>query len=75
MPEKVLIFGKNAWPFTAAAREAYQNDGKDVEYYDVSSDSEKLDDMLKLSDGMRRVPIIVENGKVIIGFNGRAWGV
>ena len=55
-----------------AAREAYQKDGKDVEYYDVLSDSEKLDDMLKYSDGMRRVPIIIEEGKVIVGFNGRA---
>jgi len=43
-----------------------------VEYLDVSSDTEKLDTMLKYSDGMRKVPIIVEHGKVIIGFNGKA---
>ena len=43
-----------------------------MEYCDVSLDSEKLDDMLKLTSGMRKVPIIIEDGKVIIGFNGRA---
>ena len=43
-----------------------------MEYHDVSMDSEKLDEMLKLTTGMRKVPIIVEDGKVIIGFNGRA---
>jgi hypothetical protein len=31
--------------------------------------------MLKYSNGKRKVPVIVEKGKVIIGFNGRAWGV
>jgi len=27
---------------------------------------------LKYSDGRRKVPIIVDKGKVIIGFNGKA---
>ena len=75
MEEKVLIFGKNTWPFTTAAREAYIKNGKDVEYIDVLSDAGKLDTMLKYSDGRRKVPIIVDKGKVIIGFNGNAWGV
>ena len=75
MEEKVLIFGKNTWPFTTAAREAYIKNGKDVEYIDVLSDAGKLDTMLKYSDGKRKVPIIVDKDKVIIGFNGKAWGV
>jgi len=28
--------------------------------------------MLEYSDGRRKVPVIVEQGEVIIGFNGRA---
>ena len=75
MEEKVLIFGKNTWPFTTAAREAYIKNGKDVEYIDVLSDAGKLDTMLKYSDGRRKVPIIVDKGEVIIGFNGKAWGI
>ncbi len=41
-----------------------------MEYYDVISDSRKLDTMLKHSDGARRVPVIVEGGEVTIGFDG-----
>lgn len=72
MSDKILIFGKDTCPFTTAAREAYGKSGKNFEYVNVLSDPQKLEEMLKHSDGMRRVPIIVENGKVIIGFNGRA---
>jgi len=36
------------------------------------TDAKNLDLMLKYSDGKRKVPVIVEKGKVIIGFNGRA---
>jgi len=43
-----------------------------VEYIDVLSGADKLDAMLKYSDGRRKVPIIVDRGKVIIGFNGEA---
>jgi hypothetical protein len=31
--------------------------------------------MLKYSDGRRRVPVIVDQGKVTIGFKGKTWGV
>jgi glutaredoxin 3 len=72
MPEKIIIYGKNTCPFTTAAREAYTKKGKDVEYHDVLADENKLNEMLKYSDGSRKVPVIVEQGEVIIGFNGRA---
>ena len=75
MKEKVLIFGKNTWPFTTAAREAYFKNGRNVEYIDVLSDAGKLDTMLKYSNGRRKVPVIVERGEVTIGFKGKAWGV
>ena len=75
MEEKVLIFGKNTWPFTTAAREAHLKNGRNVEYIDVLSDAGKLDTMLKYSDGKRKVPIVVDRGEVTIGFNGKAWGI
>jgi glutaredoxin len=43
-----------------------------VEYVNVVTDAQSLDVMLKYSNGKRKVPVIVEKGKVIIGFNGRA---
>ena len=33
-------------------------------------DNEKMEEMLKLSGGVRKVPVIVEEGKVSIGYNG-----
>ena len=75
MSEKILIFGKDAWPYTRAAREAYAKENKDVEYVRVASDSDQLDVMLKHSKGARKVPVIVEGGNVTIGFDGGTWGV
>jgi glutaredoxin len=36
----------------------------------VKADSIKLEEMLKLSDGVRKVPVIIEGEKVTIGFDG-----
>ena len=75
MSEKVLIFGKDAWPYTRAAREAYAKGDKKVEYVNVIKDRDQLDTMLKHSKGARKVPVIVEGGKVTIGFDGGTWGI
>ena len=37
---------------------------------DVISDPDKLDAMLEHSNGVRKVPVIVEGGEVTIGFDG-----
>jgi len=37
---------------------------------DVSRDRVQLDEMLKHSKNQRRVPVIVDGGKVTIGFDG-----
>ena len=42
-----------------------------MEYFDVLSQSDKLDIMLKYSSGKRKVPVIVEEGKIMIGYNGK----
>jgi glutaredoxin 3 len=36
----------------------------------VKSDPAKLQEMLKLSGGVRQVPVIVEEGKVSVGYGG-----
>jgi len=43
-----------------------------VEYFDLLSQSDKLDTMLKYSSGKRKVPVIVEDGKILIGYDGKA---
>jgi glutaredoxin 3 len=48
------------------ARSAYPS----AQYIDVLSDKTKLEEMLKLSGGARKVPVIVEGGKAKIGYGG-----
>jgi glutaredoxin len=36
----------------------------------VKTDARKLEEMLKLSGGVRKVPVILEKGKTTIGYNG-----
>jgi glutaredoxin 3 len=66
----VLIFGKEHCPYTAAARADYEGRDIEVEYIDVRQSREAMEQMLGYSGGHRRVPVIVEDGKVTIGFGG-----
>ena len=75
MPDNVLIFGKDAWPYTRAARAAFAKDGRKVDYYNVVTEVGYLETMLKYSNGTRKVPIIVEGETVTIGFEGDTWGI
>jgi glutaredoxin len=62
----VEIYGKNSCPYTQAARDHYP----DAHYFDVKKDAAALTRMLEFSKGQRRVPVIVEDGTVTIGFGG-----
>ena len=73
--DKILIYGKDTWPFTKAAREAYKKKGLAVDYINVIDNPLKLDEMLKYSDGKRKVPVILEGKTVIIGHDGKTWGI
>jgi hypothetical protein len=42
----------------------------EVEYFDVRNDAEAMKRFLELSGGGRRVPLIVEGGRVTVGFGG-----
>jgi glutaredoxin len=66
----VEIFGKRGCPYTQAARDKYRDSGVPHEYFDVKNDPSALARMLQFSAGTRRVPVIVEDGKVTIGFGG-----
>ena len=65
----VLIYGKDSCPYTADAREHYAGRG-DLQSLNVKKDADALRRMLELNGGQRRVPVIVEDGKVTIGFGG-----
>jgi len=75
MSDKILLFGKDAWPYTRAAREAFAKEGRQVDYYNVIKEPQHLDTMLKHSNGARKVPVIVAGDSVTIGFDGGTWGI
>ncbi len=75
MVDKILIYGKDTWPYTTEAREAIDKKGLKFEYFDVRYDPDKMKEMLKYSAGVRKVPVIVDHGKVTIGHKGNTWGV
>jgi hypothetical protein len=49
---------------------AYGKRGVKVEYFNVKNDADAMKRFLELSGGDRRVPLIQEDGRVTIGFDG-----
>ncbi len=41
-----------------------------MDYRDVKENPQYLEEMLRLSQGVRKVPVLVEGGQVSIGFGG-----
>lgn len=70
MADEVVIYGKDSCPYTAAAVEDYQSRNVPVRYVNVKKDRAELDNMLALTGGRRLVPVIVEAGRVTVGFGG-----
>jgi glutaredoxin 3 len=70
MANEVLIYGKDSCPYTVAARDDYQDRGVPFRYINVKKDAAGLERMLALTKGQRQVPVIVEGGKITIGFGG-----
>jgi glutaredoxin len=52
------------------AREAKSKEGLKVNFRDVREDPQALEEMLRLTKGTRKVPVLVEAGQVSIGFRG-----
>ena len=70
MPDEVVIYGKDACPYTRAAIEDCQERAVPFRYVNVKKDKAELERMLALTHGRRQVPVIVEGGRVTIGFGG-----
>jgi glutaredoxin 3 len=68
--ENVLIFGHDLCPYTSRAREDFSRRKVPFEYINVLQDDEGLRQMLHHSNGRRQIPVIVDAGKVTIGFGG-----
>jgi glutaredoxin 3 len=65
-----IIYTKPGCPYCAAAKGDMEKRGIGYTEHNVESNPVKLEEMLKLNGGQRRVPTIVTDGKASIGFNG-----
>jgi glutaredoxin len=66
----VTIYTKVGCPYCAAAKKHYTDQKISFEEIDVHRTPGAMDQVSKLSDGRNIVPIIVDNGKVSVGFGG-----
>lgn len=70
MADEVIIYGKDSCPYTVAARDDCRDRGVAFRYINVKKDPQGLETMLRLTNGRRQVPVIVEAGRVTVGFGG-----
>ena len=66
---QVTIYTKHGCPYCAAAKQDYTKRKVAFTEKNVEDDKNALAEMVKLSGG-RRVPVIVEDGQVTVGFGG-----
>lgn len=62
--EGALIYGKEACPHTRRARAALPR----AQFVDVLADPAALTEMLRLSGGVRRIPVIASGNAATVGF-------
>ncbi len=67
---KVRIYTKVGCPHCAAAKDDLKRRGVAYEEIDVHTVPGAAEEALKLANGRKIVPIIVEHGKVTLGFEG-----
>lgn len=66
----VKMFTKPGCPYCAAAKEHYSKNGVSFDETNVIGNDAAQSELLKLSGGKRIVPVIVDKGKIILGWNG-----
>jgi glutaredoxin len=66
----VTVFAKPGCPYCAAAKDDLQKRGAPYTEHNVQADPAALRQMLELNGGQRRVPTIVHDDQVTVGFQG-----
>lgn len=67
---QVRIYTKVGCPYCAAAKEDFQKRGVEYDEIDVHNVPGAAEEAQKLAGGRKMVPVIVENGKTTLGFEG-----
>ena len=65
-----LLYTHPDCAFSAAAKMDYRKRKVDFVEIDVSKQKDKIPELEQLTGGERLTPVMVENGNVVIGFNG-----
>ncbi len=65
----ITIYTKTGCPFCAQAMESFTQQNVAFTEINLTDDPEKIDELEKLA-GVKKVPTIVDNGQVTVGFNG-----
>ena len=73
---RLELFGAARCPYTQDMREWLEWNRRDFQEYDVEADPEARDRMRQIDSSVRKVPLLVEDGKVVhIGWQGRGCPV
>lgn len=67
---QVEIFTRPGCPYCAAAKDDLRHRGVPFVEYNVKASRDVLRRMVELNGGQRRVPTIVQDGEVTVGFHG-----
>jgi glutaredoxin 3 len=67
---QVTIYTKVGCPYCAAAKKHFDDQGVPFEEIDVHATPGAIDKAKELSQGKNIVPIVVEDGRVTVGFGG-----
>jgi glutaredoxin 3 len=70
VPAPALLYTKSGCPFCDAARDELAARGVAVREIDVTVRPQAVTELLKLTNGRRIVPVIVEAGTIAIAPNG-----
>lgn len=69
---RLELYGTARCPYTQDMREWLEWNRREFEEYDVEADPEARQRMRVLDETVRRVPVLVEDGKILqIGWQGR----
>lgn len=73
---RLELFGTAHCPYTQDMREWLEFNRRDFVEYDVEADSQARHRMRELDGSLRKVPVLVEDGKIIqVGWQGRGCPV
>ena len=73
---RLELYGSARCPYTQEMREWLEFHRRDFEEFDVEADPEARRRMHELDSTLRKIPVLVENGKVVqVGWQGRGCPV